>query len=155
LKLIVRVRKYHILINIYKKNCWFENWIFKNIFLKIHKSQTDYSSRNRQDWYKVLYQRTMYVISLSNISIKTNFKQITRVKLKCVQSSEGHYISCMTSRYICQSFNDVTSLCFLSHSNNMTSYPRLEKYNNFWLVKTPGIKNPYYRVFLGHIIYRV
>jgi hypothetical protein len=28
-------------------------------------------------WYKVLYQHTMYVISLSNISIITNFKQIT------------------------------------------------------------------------------
>ena len=130
-------------------------------------SQYHYESRKRQavmwlvhatdkTWHKMLYcQHTMYVISLSNISIKTNFKQITRVKLKCVQSSEGHYISCMTSRYICQSFNDVTSLCFFSHSNNMTSYPRLEKYNNFWLVKTPGIKNPYYRVFLGHIIYRM
>jgi len=32
--------------------------------------------------YKVLYQYTMYVISLSNISIKTNLKQITRVDLK-------------------------------------------------------------------------
>ena len=50
-------------------------------------------------WYKVLYQHTMYVISLSNISIKTNFKQITRVKVKCIQYSERDYISCMTSRY--------------------------------------------------------
>ena len=50
-------------------------------------------------WYKVLYQHTMYVISLSNISIKTNFKQIARVELKCVQYSEGDYILCMTSRY--------------------------------------------------------
>ena len=33
-------------------------------------------------WYKVLYQHTMYVISLSNISIKTNFKQITKIVLK-------------------------------------------------------------------------
>ena len=31
----------------------------------------------------------MYVISLSNISIKTNFKQIARVELKYVQYSEG------------------------------------------------------------------
>jgi hypothetical protein len=62
-------------------------------------------------WYKVLYQHTMYVISLSNISIKTNFKQITRFKLKCVQYSEGDYISCMTSCYICRSFNDATLLC--------------------------------------------
>jgi hypothetical protein len=33
-------------------------------------------------WNKVLYQHAMYVIRLSNISIKTNFKQITRVELK-------------------------------------------------------------------------
>jgi len=32
--------------------------------------------------YKGLYQHTMYVISLSNISIKANFKQITKVELK-------------------------------------------------------------------------
>ena len=32
LKLIVRVRIYHILIYIWKKSCWFENWIFKNFF---------------------------------------------------------------------------------------------------------------------------
>ena len=25
-----------------EKNCWFENWIFKNFVLKIHRSQTDY-----------------------------------------------------------------------------------------------------------------
>ena len=30
-------------------------------------------------------------------------------------------------------------------------YPRLENYNNFWLVKTPGIRNPYSRVLLGYI----
>ena len=33
-------------------------------------------------WYKVLHKHTMYVISLSNISIKTNFKQITRVEIR-------------------------------------------------------------------------
>jgi len=31
---------------------------------------------------KVLYKHTMYVISLSNISIKTNFQQITRVEIR-------------------------------------------------------------------------
>jgi hypothetical protein len=35
-----------------------------------------------QAWYKVLHQHTMYEISLSNISIKTNFKQITRVEIR-------------------------------------------------------------------------
>ena len=41
----------------------------------------------------------MYVISLSTISIKTNFNQMTRVELKCVQYSEGDYILCMTSLF--------------------------------------------------------
>ena len=63
----------------------------------------------------------MYVISLSNISIKTNFKQIARVELKCVQYSEGDYILCMTSRYFFHSFTNVRLLCFVSHSNDMTS----------------------------------
>jgi hypothetical protein len=75
-------------------------------------------------WYKVLYQHTMYVISLSNISIKTNFKQIARVELKCVQYSEGDYILCMTSRYFFRSFINIRLLCFVSHSNVMTSCQR-------------------------------
>ena len=33
-------------------------------------------------WYKDVYKRIMYVISLSNISIKTNYKQITTFELK-------------------------------------------------------------------------
>jgi hypothetical protein len=71
------------------------------------------SSRNRQ----VIFN----VISLSNISIKTNFKQIARVELKCVQYSEGDYILCMTSHYFFHSFTNVRLLCFVSHSNGMTS----------------------------------
>jgi hypothetical protein len=94
-------------------------------------------------WYKVLYQHTMYVmgmylifefcsqfflflqdlyvISLSNISIKTNFKQITRVELKFVQYSQGDYILCMTSHYFSRSFTNARLMCFVSHSNDMTS----------------------------------
>jgi hypothetical protein len=72
-------------------------------------------------WYTVLYHHTMYVISLSNISIKTNFKQIARVELKCVQYPEGDYIFCMTSRYSFHSFTNVRLLCFVSHSNDKTS----------------------------------
>jgi hypothetical protein len=49
----------------------------------------------------------MYVISLSNISIKTNFKQITRVELRFVQYSEEDYIMCMTSRNFFRSFTNV------------------------------------------------
>ena len=69
----------------------------------------------------VLYHHTMYVMSLSNISIKTNFKQIARVELKCIQYSEGDYILCMTSRYFFHSFTNVRLLCFVSHSNGMMS----------------------------------
>jgi hypothetical protein len=73
-------------------------------------------------WCTVLYHHTMYVISLSNISsIKMNFKQISKVELKCVQYSEGDYILYMTSRYFFRSFTNVRLLCFVSHSNGMTS----------------------------------
>ena len=50
-------------------------------------------------WYTFLYHHTMYVLSLPSISIKTNFRQIARVELKCVQYSEGDYILCTTSRF--------------------------------------------------------
>ena len=63
----------------------------------------------------------MYVISLSNISINTNFKQITRVELKSVHYSQGDYILYMTSRYFVRSFTNARLLCFVSHSNDMTS----------------------------------
>ena len=44
LKLIVRFRIYISYFNKHlEKNCWFENWIFKNFFLKIYRSQTDYT----------------------------------------------------------------------------------------------------------------
>jgi hypothetical protein len=48
----------------------------------------------------------MYVISLSNISIKMNFQQITKVELTFVQYSQGDYILCMTSRYFFRSFTN-------------------------------------------------
>jgi hypothetical protein len=65
-------------------------------------------------WYKVLYQRTTYVISLSNISIKMNFKQITRVELKFVQYSQGDYILCMTSHYF-SVHSPMSGYCVLFH----------------------------------------
>ena len=79
--------------------------------------------------YKVLYKYTMYVISLSNISIKTNFKQITSCRNKInkfVQYSEGVYILCMTLRlFVAVHFTALLTLltltCFTSHSNDMTS----------------------------------
>jgi hypothetical protein len=53
------------------------------------------------------------LISLSIISIKTNFKQIIRFKLKFVQYSQGDYILCMTSRYFFPFFHQcqVTVFC--------------------------------------------
>jgi hypothetical protein len=54
----IRFKKIHShLININKhleKNCWFENWIFKNFFLKIYGSQMDYST------YIYTHDRTHY-----------------------------------------------------------------------------------------------
>jgi hypothetical protein len=47
--------------------------------------------------------------------IKTNFKQIARVELKCIQYSEGDYILCMTSRYFFRSFTSCL-LCELTAS---------------------------------------
>jgi hypothetical protein len=52
-------------------------------------------------WYKVLYQHTMYVISLLNISIKTYYNG--RIKInKFGQYSQEDYILSMTSRYFLQ-----------------------------------------------------
>jgi hypothetical protein len=58
-------------------------------------------------WYKVLYKHTMYVISLSNISIKTNFKQITQLVAVATRSDPGshnrlHLIqSLVPPHYVC------------------------------------------------------
>jgi hypothetical protein len=88
---------------------------------KLCKQQKRMEYRIRVFILFVLYHHTVYVISLSNISIKRNFKQIARVEFKCVQYSEGDYILCMTSLYFFRSFTNVRLLCFVSHSNGMTS----------------------------------
>ena len=66
-------------------------------------------------WYTVLYHHTMYVISLSNISIKTNFKQIARVELKCVHYSEGDYIPMVWRHVISSIHSPMSGYCVLSH----------------------------------------
>jgi hypothetical protein len=71
-------------------------------------------------WYTVLYHHTMYVRRLSNISIKTNFKQITRVEIKCAPYSEGDYILCMTLRYF-YVHSPTSDYCLVTHSNGMKS----------------------------------
>ena len=61
-----------------------------------------------------MYHHTMYVIILSNISIKTNFNQIAKVELKWVQYSEGDYILSMTSHYF-PVHSPTSCYCVLSH----------------------------------------
>ena len=87
--------------------------LFDNIVCKDEREMLYYiSSINTHYIQSLVTIHYTHVISLSNISIKTNFKQITRVKLKFVQYSEEDYISCTTSRYIWRSFNDPMLLCF-------------------------------------------
>jgi hypothetical protein len=73
-------------------------------------------------WYKVLYQHTMYVISLSNISIKTNFKQITRVEIRLINlyNTLGrlHFVHDVTLFVAVHSFAVLTLL-------TLTCFPRI------------------------------
>jgi hypothetical protein len=71
-----------------------------------------------------LYQHPMYVIRLSIISIKTNFKQITMVELKCVQYSQWDYVLCMMSSYCFRSFTNVRLLCFVEINESRLSDKR-------------------------------
>jgi hypothetical protein len=72
-----------------------------------------------------LIVRRGYVISLSNMSIKTNFKHITRFELKLTNLYNTlKETTCMTSRYLLSYIHQcvvtVGSLS-ASHSNNITS----------------------------------
>jgi hypothetical protein len=78
-------------------------------------------------WYKVLYQHTMYAISLSNISIKTNFKQTTRVEIRLTNlyntlwettfCAWRHVMCCHSSFwFVHAAYIDM----FSPHSNDMT-----------------------------------
>jgi len=53
---------------------WYTHYIAMNVMRLVYAIG--------KTWYKDVYKRIMYVISLSNISIKTNYKQITTVELK-------------------------------------------------------------------------
>ena len=62
----------YININL-EKICWFENWIFKNFFLNIYRSQTDYKekklwrSRNSNDkHYNEFNGQTQKVKKINN-----------------------------------------------------------------------------------------
>ena len=80
-------------------------------------------------WYKVLYQHTMYVICLSNISLKTNFKQIKRVELKITNlyNTLRETTFCAWRHVICcRPFFCIVYVAYIDvfspHSNDMTSW---------------------------------
>ena len=81
-------------------------------------------------WYKVLYHHTMYVISLSNISIKTNFQQITRVEIKLTNlyntlRETTFCVWCQRLFVVIHSIALLTLLtltCLTLHSNDMMSW---------------------------------
>ena len=87
-------------------------------------------------WYTVLYHHTMYVISVSNISIKTNLKQITRIELELTNLDNIlRETTFCTWRHVfcCHSFTKVILLftlivyvayidVFFLHSNDMMSW---------------------------------
>jgi hypothetical protein len=103
-------------------------------------NQYHYESRKRQvvmrfvhttgkNWYTVLYQHTMYVISLSNNSINTTFKQITRVEIRFTNvyntleeitfCAWRHVICCISFFWFAYvAYIDV----FPPHSNDLTSW---------------------------------
>ena len=82
LKLIVRVRIYHILINIQKKNR-FEIWIFKNFFLKIYRNQTDYK------WYKRYVINFFVVVIVWQLDIQLPVQSV-HITTKVVSLNLGH-----------------------------------------------------------------
>ena len=67
-------------------------------------------------WYKVLYQHTMYVISLSNISIKTNFKQKQGwIKMCTILWGRLHFVYDVTFFFPFIHQRQVTVFCLTFH----------------------------------------
>ena len=56
-------------------------WWYKTLY-QVESVVWTSITTSRESWYKVSYQHTVYAISLSIISIKTNFKQKTRVEIR-------------------------------------------------------------------------
>jgi hypothetical protein len=84
---------------------------------------------NSKTWCKGLYQHTMYVISVSNISIKTNLKQIKIVEiiLTNVYNTLRDTTFCAWRHIIyCHSFFCFAYVAYIDvfspHSNDMTSW---------------------------------
>jgi hypothetical protein len=77
-------------------------------------------------WYNILYQHTMYVISLSNISIKTHFKQITRVTIRLtnVYNALREITFCAWRHVCCRSF-----YCFVYLAHIDVFYPMIWRHD--------------------------
>jgi hypothetical protein len=99
----------------------------------------------------------MYVICLSNISIKTNFKQIKRVELKIknlyntlreTSFCAWHHVICCRSFFciVYVAYIDVFSL----HSNDMTSWQNSST-EKIWCNVTPFF---YHQVWWYNILYQ-
>jgi len=77
--------------------------------------------------YESRYKHTMYVISLSNISIKTNFKQITRVEIRLTNLYNTlrrlHFVHDVTF-ICCRSF-----YCFINVAHIDFFYPAFQWYD--------------------------
>jgi hypothetical protein len=100
-------------------------------------NQYHYESRQRRvlirlvhatgkTWYKVLYKHTMYVISLSNISININFKQITRVEIRLTNlyNTLRKTAFCAWHHICCRSF-----YCFVNVAHIDVFYPTFQWYD--------------------------
>jgi len=81
-------------------------------------------------WYKVLYKHTMYVISLSNISIKTKSKQTTRVEIRLTDVCNilrettccaWRHVNCYRSFYCFANVAHIDAF-YTPHSKDMTSW---------------------------------
>jgi hypothetical protein len=78
-EIIQLVDKYPLHAHCWYKLCIRSSLLCESVSLRVVMRLVHATGKT---WCKILYQQTMYVISLSNISIKTNFKQIARVELK-------------------------------------------------------------------------
>jgi hypothetical protein len=77
-------------------------------------------------WYKVLYKHTVYVISLSNISINTNIKQIARVEIRLTNwyNTLRETTFCAWRHVCCRSL-----YCFVNVAHIYVYYPAFQWYD--------------------------
>jgi hypothetical protein len=91
-------------------------------------------------WYKVLYHHTMYVISLSNISVKTNVKQITTVQLHLTILHNTLSTTLCTWRRVISCFHSPKSrYCSITLSVTVKSSNNAFLCGEMWIVHLPEI----------------